>query len=142
MGNINWSRVLIGGLAAGVVIMAFDMIGMAVLGMDMEAWLTEHSLRQPPIALWVVTTLIFGLLIVWLYAAIRPRFGAGAKTALLAAAFPWILFGAIYGMQTAMGLYTQREYVTFAAWGALQLAAAAYAGAWLYREGIGETTRV
>ena len=134
MGNINWIKVLVGGLAAAVVWMAFDMIGMAVLGMDMEAWLARHSLQQPPMALWVVVVIVFAIMLVWLYAAIRPRFGPGPKTALIAGAFMWILFGAVYAMQTAMGLYTQAEYLTFAGWGALQLAAAALTGAWLYKE--------
>lgn len=141
MGNINWSRVLIGGLAAAVVWILFDLIGMAVLGMDMEGWLARHSLQQPPMALWVIVVVVFAILLVWLYAAIRPRYGPGPKTALMAAAFMWILFGAIYAMQAAMGLYTQTEYLTFAAWGALQLAVAANVGAWLYREVDGGVTQ-
>lgn len=142
MGNINWSRVLIGGIAAAVVWVIFDVIGMAVLGMDMEGWLARHSLQQPPIALWIIVVLVFAILLVWLYAAIRPRYGPGAKTALIAAAFLWIVFGAVYAMQTAMGLYTQTEYLTFAGWGAIQLAAASLTGAWLYREGDGITPRI
>lgn len=137
VGNVNWSRVLIGGIAAAVVMMLFDVLGMAVLGMDMEAWLTQHQLTQPSIVIWIAVVVVFGILIAWLYAAIRPRFGPGPKTALMAAAFIWILFGAIYAMFTAMGLYTQTEYFKFAAWGALQLAAAANVAAWLYREGDG-----
>ena len=32
---------------------------------------------------------LLGIVTVWLYAAIRPRFGAGAKTAVIAGLFVW-----------------------------------------------------
>ena len=141
MGNINWSKVLIGGIAAGIVLLAFDMLGMAVLGFDMEAWAQRHNLvTEPNMAVWIVSVLLLGIMLVWLYAAIRPRFGPGVKTAAIAAAFMWLFFAVVYGGHTAMGLYTSAEYMKFAAWGALQMLAAAYVGAWLYKEGVGDTT--
>ena len=141
MGNINWSRVLLGGIAAGVVLIAFDFVGMAVLGFDMEAWAASHNLAtEPNMAVWIISVLVLGIMLVWLYAAIRPRFGPGVKTAAMAAAFMWVFFSVIYGMQTSMGLYTTEEFVKFAAWGVLQMLAAAYVGAWLYKEDVGDTT--
>lgn len=134
MGKINYSRVLIGGIAAGILLLAFDMIGMPVLGFDMEAWATAHNLTQPSMAVWAISSLLFGVLIAWLYAAIRPRFGAGWKTAAIAAAFVWAFFTVVYGTLTAWGLYTQAEMLKFAAWGVIQVFVATYAAAWLYKE--------
>lgn len=139
MGNINWSRVLPGGIAAGVVLLAFDMLGMAVLGFDMKAWAESHNLvTEPNMPVWIISVLLLGIMLVWLYAAIRPRFGPGVKTAFIAAAFMWVFFAVMYSGQTAMGLYTTEQFLKFAAWGVLQMLAAAYVGAWLYKEEGGE----
>ena len=141
MSRINYSKVLLGGVAAGVVMVAFDMLGMAILAFDMRAWAERHNLAtEPNVAVWVVSVLLFGIMLVWLYAAIRPRFGPGAKTAVIAAAFFWVFFCLTYAGQTAMGLYTVEQFVKFAAWGALQVLAAAYVGAWFYKEGLGDPT--
>lgn len=134
VGKINYGRVLIGGIAAGILLLAFDMIGISVLGFDMAAWATAHNLTEPSMAVWVISSLLFGLLTAWLYAAIRPRFGAGWKTAAITAAFVWAFFTVLYGTLTAWGLYTQAELLKFAAWGVIQVFAAAYAAAWLYKE--------
>ncbi len=137
MSNINYGRVLIGGVVAGVVLLVFDLLSMNVLGIDMDAWAAEHSLQMPPVWTWVILDVLFGVMIVWLYAAIRPRFGAGVRTAGITAAWVWLFFTLVYGGLAAMGLYTQADFVKLAAWGVLTVAAATYAGAWLYREGAG-----
>lgn len=143
VGNINWSKVFLGGIASGVVLLAFDMAGMAVLGFDMKAWAESHNLvTEPNMAVWVVSVLVLGIMLVWLYAAIRPRFGPGVKTAAIAAAFMWLFFSVMFAGHTSMGLYTTEQFVKFAAWGALQMLAASYVGAWLYKEDVGDRSVV
>ena len=54
-----------------------------------------------------------GIAAVWLYAAIRPRFGAGLKTALIAGIAVWFFYrflGAVAEMN--MGLSSQRMIMT------------------------------
>ena len=43
------------------------------------------------IAMFVVMAFVLGIGCVWLYAAVRPRFGAGPKTAVVAGVAAWFL---------------------------------------------------
>lgn len=62
----------------------------ALLGRDFAALPNNHLGKPTPafILLNTVLDLLEGISIIWLYAAIRPRYGAGAKTAVIAA-FAW-----------------------------------------------------
>src|SRR5258708_8476067 len=89
MGKINWGRVVLGGLLGGVVLNVFDYVVYGVvLRPDFAA--TMQALGKPPSAmdslvpLFVVVDFVYGIGLVWLYAAIRPRFSAGLKTAVTA----------------------------------------------------------
>lgn len=139
MSNINYSKVLIGGVVAGVLFFALHWLGLMILGMDMDAWLAAHSLHEPPMWVFILIDILLGIMAVWLYAAIRPRFGAGARTAAIAAAFMWFLFALIYFGLHMMALFTPGDYMKMAAWGLVQVFVATLAGAWLYREGVGDT---
>src|SRR3977135_3232665 len=95
---INTSKVVVGGLAAGVVanIVGFVTFGM-LLGPRMEAEsvavapaLQGRGMSGGAIATNVFASFVIGLLLVWLYAAMRPRFGAGATTAVYAALVVWV----------------------------------------------------
>lgn len=139
MSNINYSKVLIGGLVAGIVWIALDMASFMLTGMDMDAWTARHNLHEPPMAVFFAMDLLFGLLAVWLYAAIRPRFGPGPKTAATAAVFIWLLFMVVYFGFHMMGLFTPGDYAKSAVAGFVTVMAATMAGSWLYREGEGDT---
>lgn len=134
MGKINYGRVVLGGIVAGVVFLVTDWIGMQILPFDWQAWIAQYNLTEPPMWIWIVMDIVFGVLLVWLYAAIRPRFGPGVKTALTAAVWAWLFVGAMYYGFAAMGLFEMGAYVWMAVWGLIQLAAATVAGAWMYRE--------
>src|SRR5438034_6384864 len=91
MASINTGKVVAGGLLAGLVANAFDFVtNTYILAPDWQAWATSHNLdpgamTDPKVAgTWIAIDFLFGILIVWTYAAMRPRFGAGAKTAVLA----------------------------------------------------------
>lgn len=135
MGNINYSKVLIGGVVAGVLLLALDFLGMMLMGFDMEAWAALHSLTEPSVGVFIAIDIVLGIMIVWLYAAIRPRFGPGWRTAAIAAAFMWLFFAVMYFGFHMMGLFTQGDYTKMALWGIIPVFAATFAGAWLYREG-------
>ena len=140
MGNVNWSRVLLGGFAAAIVFLAMDFLGMMVTGFDPEAWGTAHNLVQPPMWIFLAWDFALGIMAVWLYAAIRPRFGPGIRTAAMAAVFIWLMITFVYGSFTAMGLFEQGQFWKMAAWGFLQVFLATAVGGWLYREEVGDTT--
>jgi hypothetical protein len=101
---------VLGGLLAGVVLNVYDFI--------VNGWLLAaqwnaalQALGKGPmgfnmIVWFVVCDLLLGLWLVWLYAAIRPRFGAGPKTALGAGLAAWFALGFVVNVsQLPMGLY-------------------------------------
>src|SRR5438128_4879517 len=93
MNKINLGRVLLGGLVAGLVISIGNFLINRVLLRDaMNTEFARLHVREPGtdfITKAVVLTLILGIAIVYLYAAIRPRFGAGVKTAVCAGLMAW-----------------------------------------------------
>jgi len=139
MTGINLARVVLGGLLAGVVINAGEVLLNAVL-LEAELTAAMARLNLPPVGggavgVFVTMGFLLGITIVWLYAAIRPRFGAGVKTALIAGTTVWAL-AYLYGSigYAVMGFFPARLITIGAAWGLGELLVASVAGAWLYTE--------
>ncbi len=138
MGKINVSRIIVGGLAAGLVLNLFDFVLYGVvLRDDMAAAMAAigKNMESQPIWLYVLLDFAWGMWIVWLYAMIRPRFGPGPRTAVYAGLFVWVGLGVLHGIGEApMGIFATRLWVIM---GAVYLVAgilAALAGAKLYQE--------
>jgi hypothetical protein len=71
---------------------------------------------------------------VWLYAAIRPRYGAGAGTAARAVAV-WFFQSLLPTVAEAnLGLFPRSILMTSTLWPLVELIIATILGAWLYRE--------
>lgn len=97
MPRMNWSRALLGGVVAGAVwgflyapvhplVEAHDSLGRPVLP------ITPFRGATPVMrVLLVINGFLQGIATVWIYAAIRPRFGPGPKTAAIAAFVVWAL---------------------------------------------------
>ena len=76
-----------------------------------------------------------GIALVWLYAAIRPRYGAGPRTAVCAGAAIWFLSYALPSVgQIALDLWPLRAMAIALAWGVAEMIVAGLVGGWLYRE--------
>lgn len=139
MKGIDVGRVVLGGLLAGLVIdIGESVLNGWLLAADMEAAMARLNL--PPIggsaiATFVVLGFALGIAMIWLYAAIRPRFGAGVNTALCAGAAVWF-FAYLYPTIgfAVMGFFSTRLIVIGLIWGLAEVLIAAVAGAWLYRE--------
>jgi hypothetical protein len=88
--KINWSRVLGCGLLAGLVWIILGSVVTALLGREFAALPNNHLGAPTPgfVLFNAALDLLEGISILWLYAAIRPRYGPGAKTAVIAA-FAW-----------------------------------------------------
>ena len=74
-----------------------------------------------------------GWMLLWIYAAIRPRLGP--KTAICAGFVVWVLsyaWPSLSGMP--MGIFPNRLFIINMIWGLVDCPVAALAGAWLYRE--------
>ena len=138
MGKINVGRVVLGGLLAGLVLNIGEfLLNAKVLEAQMKTFMTQHNFTEPanfiPIA--VALTFVLGIVIVLGYACIRPRCGAGVKTAIIAGLFAWfgIYFycGIIDGVLFGMPMNTM---IMVMVWGLVEYSIAAVAGAWLYKE--------
>lgn len=139
MSRINMRRVILGGIAAGVVInVGESILNLVVLGADMEAAMARLNL--PPIGGQAIGVFVFmgfvvGILTTWLYAAIRPRFGPGPKTAMCAGATVWFFAYFYSGLgMVVMGMFTARLMTIAVAWGLVEILVAAVVGAALYKE--------
>jgi hypothetical protein len=84
---------------------------------------------------WMIWGLAYGLICVWFYAAIRPRFGPGAGTALKAGFAAWLLACLLPSVgQANMGLLPSGILTTSAIWSLVESLVATTVGAWIYRE--------
>jgi hypothetical protein len=138
MGRINWGRVLLGGLAAGVVINISEAILNTVVAGDRVAEAMKALNLDPEggsIAVWFVYGFLLGIVAIWLYAAIRPRFGPGPKTALIAGIAVWIL-GYLFPTigQLNMGLFPPSLAMLGLIWGLVEVLIGTLLGARVYRE--------
>ena len=85
--------------------------------------------------MFVVMSFVLGVTTVWLYAAIRPRFGAAIGTAVCAGSTVWFLAYLFPSTgYAAMGILPVRLVAVGVAWGLGELLIASIAGAWLYTE--------
>ncbi len=100
MSSINTGRVVMGGLAAGVVIDIFELIFGMAFGEDLAQVSSSMGLTidSGTLSSFAIIGLASGILLVWFYAAIRTRFGPGPRTAILAAVYCWILLRLIPDM--------------------------------------------
>jgi len=140
MGKINWGRIILGGLLAGVVLNAFDYVYYGVVMKNDMAAAMQALGKQPQaidalVPWFIFLDFIYGIGVLWVYAAIRPRFGAGPKTGVIAGVAVWFFITLLHALGEApMGLYPQRMYVTHTIVALVQYAVAAPIGAYLYKE--------
>lgn len=140
MGKISVQRVILGGLLAGVLINISEFIANTVVFMEewsaaMKALGKSADLSAGAMTLFVIYGFLVGIGIVWLYAAIRPRFGPGPKTALVAGLAYWILAQLLPTIAfLPMDLFPAGLMAKGAAWTLVEALVAAQLGAWLYRE--------
>ena len=80
--------------------------------------------------------LAYGIFAVWLYAAIRPRYGTGPKTAITAGLALWV--GGVLlpnvGFMSVNGLFPANLTIMTTLGGIVECVAAALAGAAVYKE--------
>ena len=139
MTRINFVKMIVGGLVAGVIINIGEFIFNGVLFAE-EMNQAMAALNRPPVAnSAIVWFLLFafglGVMLVWVYAAIRPRFGPGVRTAICASLAVWglaYLYPNLFFI--VMQLFPTRMLVLGLVWGLLELAIAGVAGAWVYTE--------
>ena len=142
MGRINWTRVVLGGLLAGLVMNASEAaLHGGALGADAATLFKSYGISDSPDPVYLVSlilmTFVLGIAAVWLYAAIRPRFGPGPRTAICAGLAVWVfahVWSGVYLGCGFTGLITPKLAWLPVAWGLVEAPLGTLAGAWLYKE--------
>ena len=148
MGKINWGRVVLCGLLAGAVWGVLFAIALPLVGRDFLAALpgghdippflpgghhipgTSPGLR----GMVFITPFVLGISGMWLYAAIRPCYGPGPKTAAVAGFALWFFGSWVDAIWAAFGAVQLGVLVGPVA-AALPIAlVGAVVGAWPYKE--------
>lgn len=140
MGKINWGRVVLCGFVTGVVWGALDAALLPLVGRDFITALPVGFSAPTPGAgmVWrgilFLLPLVLGFSNMWLYAAIRPRFGPGPKTALVAGFALWFFGSCVDAAWAGLGAVPPAVLVGPVATSLPITLVASLAGAWLYKE--------
>jgi hypothetical protein len=140
MDRINTGRVMVGGLLAGLVMNVFEYVlnGMILLD-EWEAAAASLGLAPTSgsaVAMFIVLYFLLGIIAVWLYAAMRPRFGPGPRTAVIAGLLVWLLIYVFPTMYNGLWpIFPNSLMMTATVVGVFEVPIGTMAGAWLYREG-------
>jgi len=139
MKGINVVRWLLGGIVAGIVVWILEGLASMLYMEDMETAMQAHNLAVEMSAaamiLTLVVSLLSGLVLVFFYAAARPRFGPGPKTAVIVAVAFWIggMLVSLLGYQM-MGLFPAGMLFLWGIIGLVEMIIASLVGGWIYKE--------
>jgi hypothetical protein len=140
MAHTNRGRVILGGLLAGLVINIVEFITNGVVlreawGQAMQALGKPAQLPAGAIVIFNIWGFLLGIAAVWLYAAIRPRYGAGPTTAIRAGLVTWAVAVFLANLGNyPLGLFPARLLVTSSIVALVEIVVATLVGAWLYKE--------
>jgi hypothetical protein len=111
MSRVNAGKVILAGLVAGLVINVIDfVVNVPILGKQWADATKALGVKLEDVNLmsavgWIAMDFVAGLFTAWLYAAIRPRYGLGAKTGLVAGFATWLIIHVALGSLVWNGLY-------------------------------------
>ncbi len=141
MGRISGWRVVAGGLLAGLVLFFEQGLVHMVLLKDVAEELAKAGILRPAadsttqVKIQCVLDLVTGVVVAWLYAAVRPRLGAGLQTAILTGLVVWVLLFLQSFVPQAMWTPRLAPGAELAALGdLLALLVGASVAAWVYSE--------
>ena len=141
MSQLNWSRIIIGGLVAAIILFLTDgFFHESVVTADWKAVYAGLGANEPQhsssgMAYFAIFELGRGLISILIYALMRPFFKPGPKTAVLAGIVTWLAFSV-----TGPAQFIPLKFYSNALWGkvaAFQLVTsiiAAIAGAAIYKD--------
>jgi hypothetical protein len=139
MNKINFRRVLLGGLVAGLIINAGEFVlNGIILAPHIEADMKRMNITPPGngfAALAVGLTFIFAAIAILIYAMARARFGPGPRTALIVALILWFCLYAYSGTINMLLINVPPKLILMIlGWGIAEYPLGILAGAALYKE--------
>jgi hypothetical protein len=139
MNKINFGRVLLGGIVAGLLINIGEFVlNDLILGPHIEADMKRMGLTPPGTGfalLAVGLTFIFGIVAILVYAMMRARLGPGPKTALLTALILWFCVYAYSGTINMLLINVPPQLILMIlAWGIVEYSIGVLVGASIYKE--------
>ena len=138
MGRINGKRIVLGGIVAAVIVNVGEGLLGLLLKRDYEAAIRALGIRMEPnlaTLLPIAWSFVVGILAIWLYAAIRPRYGPGLRTAVRAGLALWAFSTVTFSIAMAsLRIFPARLMAIATAWSLPEVVVAVVAGAAIYRE--------
>ena len=140
MAHTNRARVILGGLLAGLVINIVEYITNGVIlreawAQAMQALGKSGAFTMGGIVIFNIWGFLLGIAAVWLYAAIRTRYGPGPKTAIRAGLVTWAIAVFIPNLGNySVGLFPARLLVISSIVSLVEFVIATLVGARLYKE--------
>ncbi|MDX1660177.1 MAG: hypothetical protein R3326_00180 [Gemmatimonadota bacterium] len=139
MGTIDRGRVILGGLVAGVVLNIGEYVLNGVLLREKwDAAMTElgfDTYGAAEIGIMVLLMFVLGLVLVWTYAAVRPRFSPGPRAAVIAGLLGWLLLYAFpFIYNSLVPVFPSDLMLITTVWGFFELPIATMVGAFFYAE--------
>ncbi|MFQ5743890.1 MAG: hypothetical protein ACE5HV_09915 [Acidobacteriota bacterium] len=139
MGTINYGRVILAGLAAGLVVNIIANVAYGFILADAVEEALAPVGASPPgggqIALLWVGGFAFGIVLAWVYAAMRPRFGPGVGTATKAALAVWVVSSVLPAFdEVVIGTAATNFVLSTSLVGLIGALAGAWTAGYFYRE--------
>ena len=138
MGKINVARVILGGLLAGLIINVSEFVLNSFVIADEMAALMQRldlpAVATSQVGIFLLLTFVLGIIMIFMYAGLRPRFGAGPKTAVIAAVTLWLVGMFPAAVDAIIGVTTANLLVVAGIWSLVEMIVAGIAGASVYKE--------
>ncbi len=139
---MNRQKIVVAGLVAGLVLNVLDFVSYSYIvgtqlasAMDaVNPSLTAAMSTSRAMATSIVLDFLMGIALVWLYAAMRPRYGPGPRNALMSAFFVWLISAFAFSMFHTMGMMTMHLWLLMACITFVNLSIGALVGGKLYSE--------
>lgn len=119
---INTKKVIVAGLAAGVVMNILDFVIHMMLTDRLTAELNGFqpglgdsmgTMSTNVMVGFVIMDLVIGMLLAYTYAAVRPRLGPGPKAAIIVALMYWIFGSIMNSAFLVMGMMSRSLWLTY-----------------------------
>lgn len=133
MAGINRTGVMAGGLTAGLILVCSGIaLGLFVVLPEARPLIADGYSPSP--ALPLLARLGLGFLLVWAYAGLRPRYGAGLRSVLAAALMLWMAVAAgVVSLAAMFPTLSPLATALVVVWGLIECVGAGMAGGAVYR---------